>query len=139
MAGAVNTDAGHRHRLQQCTLSAWTRPVDLIGKHHLGEQRTGLKAEVSGALIKHIEAGEIRWQQITGEADTLKRQADTPGEGFGQRGFTGAGCVLDQQMPLGQQAAGRQLDLLTLAQQHRTNGVQQRLQLIQPSAVIHQL
>ena len=138
VAGAVHTHPSCSHGFQQSALGAGTGTVDLVRQKHLSEQRTRLKTEIRLPLIEEVEAGEIRGEQITGEADPLKRQADTPGEGLGQRGLPHAGCVLDQQMSLGQQTADRQADLVLLAHENRTGGLHQRGQRRQGSPVIHQ-
>ena len=126
MAGAVNAHPGRRHRFQQSTLGAGTGTVDLIRQQHLGEQRARLKTEVRLPLIEEVEANEIRGEQIAGEADPLKRQADSPGEGLSKRGLSRPGCVLNQQMPLGQQTADRQTHLILLPQEDLTGGIHQR-------------
>ena len=125
MAGAIDADAASRHRLQQSALGAGAGSIDLVSQQHLAEQGPGLKAELRRAGIKHIDAGEISGQQVTGEADALEGQGRSPGEGLGQGGFAHPRTVLNQQMPPGQQAGQRQPHLLLLAQQHLSDGLHQ--------------
>ena len=125
MAGAIHADATGRHRLEQGALGAGAGSIDLIGQQHLAEQGPGLKAELRRAGIEHIDTGEIRRQQVTGEADALEGQGRSPGQGLGQGGFAHPRPVLNQKMASGQQTGERQAHLLLLAQQHLRDGLHQ--------------
>ena len=57
--------------------------------------------ETGAAGIKDVDAGEIGWQEVAGEAHPLEVEAEGAGEGFGQGGFAHAGQVFDQQMAAG--------------------------------------
>ena len=84
-----------------------------------------VKAELRRAGVEHIDAGEIRRQQVTGEADALEGQGPSPGQGLGQGGFAHPRPVLNQKMASGQQTGERQAHLLLLAQQHLRDGLHQ--------------
>ena len=88
----------------------------------------GLEVEAGAAGIKNVDAREIGWQQVAGEAHPLELEAESAGKGFGQGGFAHAGQVFDQQMAAGQQAGQGQPHRLLLAQQHLADGADQRLQ-----------
>ena len=88
----------------------------------------GLEVEAGAAGIKNVDAREIGWQQVAGEAHPLELEAESAGKGFGQGGFAYAGQVFDQQMAAGQQAGQGQPHRLLLAQQHLADGADQRLQ-----------
>ena len=91
VADAIDAHPAVGHGLQQGALGAGAGPVDFIGQQHLAEQGTGVKIETAALAVKHIQSGQIRRQQITGEAHPAKVQTKPPGQGFRQAGFTGAG------------------------------------------------
>jgi len=77
-----------------------------------------LEAELPTAGIQHRNAREVGGQEVIGEMQPVELQAKAAGQGLSEGGFTHAGQVFQQQMPTGQQAGQRQLDLLLFSQQH---------------------
>jgi hypothetical protein len=59
-------------------------------------------------LVVDRHAGDVAGQQVGGELDAAVAALDRVGQGPGQLGLAGAGVVLEQQVPLGQQAGQRQ-------------------------------
>ena len=52
------------HRLEQCGLSFWGGPVDLVGKQNIRKNRTFDEPEfaTSGVvLFQDIRSGDVRW------------------------------------------------------------------------------
>jgi hypothetical protein len=48
---AFDTDLTFLHRFQQGALRLWAGAVDLVGEHHLGEYRPGMKGETAGLAL----------------------------------------------------------------------------------------
>ena len=78
------------------------RAVDLVGEHHLSEQRARLEHEVPGRApvdpLGHRRPEHVARQQVARELDAPEARVDRAGEGAGQRGLADAGHVLEQQM-----------------------------------------
>ena len=53
-------------------------------------------------------------QQVGRELDPAPRAVDGPGDGLGQRRLADAGDVLDEEVPLGEQAHQREVHLVRL-------------------------
>ena len=64
------------------------------------------------------DAHDVGGQEVGGELDAAERAVDRRGEGLGQAGLADAGHVLDEEVPLGDQAEQRELDDLGLALDH---------------------
>ena len=129
MADSIDADATSGHRLKQSALRARAGAIDLVGQQHLREQRSGLKTKIGFNRVEHIQAGEIRRQQITGETHPFEGKPKHPSQGFCQGRLTHARPVFDQQMATGQQTTERQTNLMLLAQQQPANGIHQRQKL----------
>jgi len=61
------------------------------------------------------DPNDVRRQQVGGELDTPEWQSERDCDRVRQRGFADTGCVLDQQVPAGQQASQALPDLQALA------------------------
>ena len=74
---------GHRrllHALQQRRLRLGRRPVDLVGQHDVGEERTLLELEVLptvGVLDDDVGPDDVGGHQVGGELDARERQLET--------------------------------------------------------------
>ncbi len=47
------------HRLEERALRAGSRAIDFVGHHHLSEQRSRLKYELTRALIENTRADQV--------------------------------------------------------------------------------
>src|SRR4249919_139254 len=72
--------------------------------------------ETGGLAVEDGHPDDIGRQQVAGELDALKAQAQRTGQCMGQRRFPDTGQILDQQVTAGEQAGERESDLLFLAQ-----------------------
>ena len=91
------------------------RPVDLVGQHDVGEHGAGLELEVVPLLVVDVHAGDVRRQEVRGELDPAERAVDRARDRLRQHRLADAGHVLDQQVPLGDQAHEREPHLAVLA------------------------
>ena len=110
VGGPVDGDVALLHDLEQGRLGLRRGPVDLVGQHDGGEDRAAVEVEGAGALVVDGDAGDVAGQQVGRELDPAVRALDRVGDRLGQRGLPGAGVVLEQQVPLGQQAGEREPD-----------------------------
>ena len=70
---------------------AWVRgvgPVDFIRQKDIGHDRPGEVFKFRCLLIEIVQAGDIGWQEIGRELDTLEYPMQGHGHGFGQHGLT---------------------------------------------------
>ena len=113
-------DAIHAHLLlfhgfQQGALRLGRGAVDLVGEDHLGEQRAGLKFETAVIAVEDRGADDVGRQQVAGELDAPERQAEDRRQAAREQRLADAGNVLDQQVPVGEQAGDGEADLVLLA------------------------
>ena len=90
------------HRLQQRRLGLRRRPVDLVGEHQPGEQRTATELEAALLLVVEEGAGDVGRQQVGGELHPREVQAQHPGQAPRRQGLAEPGEVLEQHVALGQ-------------------------------------
>ena len=62
-----------------------------------------LELELPGFGSVDLTAGDVGWQQVRGELDTVKVAFEVVGEGLDGGGFCQAGSALNQQVAIGQQ------------------------------------
>ncbi len=74
-----------------------------------------MKDELTAVAVVHRHADHIRWQQVAGELNPAKRQAQRHRDRVRQRRLADAGSVFDQQMAAGQKAGQALADLQILA------------------------
>ncbi len=98
------------HRLQHGALGAGCGPVDLVGQDNLSHHRARAKLELLRLLVKVINAGHVRWEQIRGKLDAPKGAPQRAGHRLGQHRLANTRHVLDQHVPLTQQGNHHQLD-----------------------------
>ncbi|KAG1085113.1 hypothetical protein G6F40_014284 [Rhizopus arrhizus] len=116
MGLSVQGDLLFGHGLQQRTLRARGRAVDLVGQQHMGEHRSGVKLELTAAGLVHRHAQYIGRQQVGGELHALEGEAEAAGQCMRQCGLAEPGQIFDEQMPAGKQGDKRQPDFRHLAQ-----------------------
>jgi hypothetical protein len=63
------------HRFQQRALGLGAGPIDLIGQQHLGENWSRMKNELPAVAVVDRHTDHVRRQQVAGELDPAKRQA----------------------------------------------------------------
>ena len=108
---------------------AWELARALKIEQHLREQWAGLKTEAGLRRIEHVQACEIRRQQITGKTHPLESEGKGPGQRFSQSRFPHPRAVFYQQMTAGQQTTEGQAHLMAFAQQHTADSLDQWQQL----------
>ena len=118
------------HRLEQRALGFGAGPVDLVGQQHLGENRPAVEYKGLLATFVDRDAGQVARHQVGGELHARKLQAKGARQSMGQRRFSYARHVLNQQVPAGQQAGHAILNLGRLANNHRVKLIQQRFELL---------
>ncbi len=74
-----------------------------------------VELELLVCLVEDGHAGDVAGQQVGRELDAPPLRVHAGRDGAGERGLAGARHVLDQQVPLGEQADQSQLDGLVLA------------------------
>ena len=105
------------HGLQDGRLGFGRGPVDLVGQHDVGENRTRFecKRPLAVALGQDLRAHNIRRHQVGGKLDPLGPQAHRPTQGFHQQGFAQTGRALQQNMPAGKKGGQHFAYNLTIA------------------------
>jgi hypothetical protein len=101
---AVERDLVFFHRLEQRALRLGRGAVDFVRQHQLREDRAALETKFAGLAVEYRHPEHIRRQQVAGELNALKRQAEGLRQAVRQGGFADAGDVLDEQMAARQQA-----------------------------------
>jgi len=69
------------HRFQQGGLGLGRRAVDLVGQHHVREDRSLLELELAGLLVVDVGAGDVGRQQIGRELNPLELEVERRREG----------------------------------------------------------
>ena len=90
--------------------------INLVSEYNIGKYRAWMKLKAAAVAVVDGNAEDIGRQQVAGELDALKFQAQRRCNGVGQRGFADPWHILDQQMATGQQAGDGQPDLLRFAE-----------------------
>ena len=101
---AVDRDLVFLHALEQCGLRLRRGPVDLVDEEHVREHRAGAELELVRALVEDVDAGDVGGQQVGRELDAREGAVERAGERLGQHRLPHAGKVLDDQVPLADQA-----------------------------------
>ena len=120
------TDPGVRHlpflhRLEQCRLRAWRRPVDLVDQHELREHGPGPELEARRAAGRggvDLGAGDVGGHQVGRALDTRAAQAERGRECLGEVGLAQAGQSFDQHMALSEHGRDEMNDELVLTDDH---------------------
>ena len=109
------------HRLQQCALRPRRRPVDLVGQHDVGEDRSRTEEELVRLAVVEAAAGDVGRQQVGGELDAVEPAGEAAGNGLAHQGLAHAGHVFQQNVFAGQQRDYRQAHHVRLAEDHAGN------------------
>ncbi len=115
MGGAVMGDLAFGHGFEQRALGLGRGAVDLVGQHHLREDRSAMEAELAGVAHEHRNADQVGGQQVARELHALVLQAERAGQRMRKRSLAHAGQVFEQQVAAGQHARQRQANLARLA------------------------
>ncbi len=88
----------------------------------------GLKVNSPDGGVVDARAEDVRGEQVGRELEPAERAVDAGGHGPGQQGLAHPGDVLDQDVPLGQQGDHGQLDDFGLAEDDRSDVVEEPVQ-----------
>jgi hypothetical protein len=83
------------HRFEQGGLGLWGGPIYLISEYDIREDGPRLPLKERLLLIVDGQTDHIRWQQVGGELNSLKRTIERQGQGMSQRGLPDSGDVFD--------------------------------------------
>ena len=100
-------DALLLHRLEQRRLGLGRGAVDLVGEHHVGEDRAGAELELACAVLAltdHRGADDVGGHQVRGELDAREVQLERLAQGPNQHRLAQPGHALEQPMAAGEQA-----------------------------------
>ena len=126
MGRAIHGDLPFGHGLKQRGLGLGRCAVDLVGDHHVGEQRPRSELERPGRAVPHAHTHDVAGQQVGGELDAPEGPVDRAGEGLGKGGLAHSGDVLDEEMALREQADQSEVDDVVLAVDHQGDVVGKR-------------
>ena len=114
------------HRLEQGALGARRGAVDLVGDHHVGEDRPRFEAQPRlfglGALDEDGGAGDVGGHQVRGELDPFRRQFEGAREGAREGRLAEAWNALEQRVAARDQADQRAAHGLGLADHDAADG-----------------
>jgi hypothetical protein len=117
MRGRTACDGAFLHRFEQRGLRLWSGPVDLVGQHEVGENRTGLKAQCLGPpLIRFHDhaADNVGGHEIGGELNARVPQVEHSRECSEQRRFPESRYTFQQDVSPGEQANQDAIDDILL-------------------------
>ena len=95
------------HRFEECGLCLGRRAVDLVGQHHVGEDRTGLELEkrpALGVLLDDVRADDVSGHQVRRELNAREPKVQHVREGVHQAGLADAGNTLEKHVTAREQA-----------------------------------
>ena len=124
---AVDRDLPLGHRLEQRALGARHGAVDLVDEQDVREDRARLERESALPLVVDRETRHVARLQVgraldPGRGRPVDRARDRPRE----HGLGGTGDVVEQDVPLAEERAGDELDLVALAEHHALDVVEER-------------
>ena len=103
------------HRLEQRRLCLRRRAVDLVGEEQIGEDRARAELELALPLVEDRRARDVGGHQVGCELDAREAHARRLGERAGDPRLRQSREVLDQDVPVGEQAEQHELEHLPLA------------------------
>ena len=134
---AVDGDAALLHHLEQRRLRLGRGAVDLVGQHDGVEDRARVELEGALVLVVDRDAGDVGGQQVGRELDARVAALERVGQRPGQHRLARAGDVLEQEVPLGEQAGQRQPDDVALAEHGLLDVVGQLVEgLLEPGGLL---
>jgi hypothetical protein len=102
--------------------------VELVGEHHIREDRSFSEEERAGGAVGDVASNDVRRQEIRGQLNAIHRSADHSGERAGERRFSYAGNVFEQHVTAGEESDQGEADDFVLAPDDRSNAAHRRLQ-----------
>ena len=112
------------HAFEEGRLGARSGAVDLVRQQDLGEDGAGVELEVARLLVEDARPRDVARQQVGRALQPAEPAAERARQGLGEERLGRAGDVLQQEVPLGEQAGEHQLE-------HRPLAVDDRLELLE--------
>jgi hypothetical protein len=94
----------------------WGGSVDFVGENQLRKDWAGQETEFAALAVEDRDAGDVGRQQVAGELDAGKLQAEQAGQRMGQGSLAEAWQIFDQQVPTSEQAGCSEADFVRLAE-----------------------
>src|SRR5262249_41592294 len=104
------------HGLQQRALCFGRGAVHFVREYHMRENGAGVESERACVAVEDGYAQYVRGQQVAGELDALKLQAQRDGQRVRHGGLAYPGYVFYQQVAARQHAGDREAYLAFLAE-----------------------
>ena len=117
------------HHLEEGCLGLGGSSVNLVGQHHVGEDRSGVEVEVSGLHVVDRGAQHVARHEVGGKLHAREAGVDELGHDSGQQGLGHAGHALNQHVSAGYHAGQQEVGGLCLAHYDLRNAGSQRLYL----------
>ena len=118
MGHSVDRDLTFLHDLEQSRLGFRAGPIDLVGENDARENRAAVEVEGPGALVVDADPRDVAGEQVGRELNTTAGTRDALCHRPGERGLTGPGKVLEQEVPLRQQRSEGQADDEGFSEKH---------------------
>jgi hypothetical protein len=122
MAHATDAHLPLLHRLQERRLRLRGRAIDLVGEHHVGEQRPFKKPQLPRpsrlVFLEHVGADDVGRHQVGGELDAAEGEVEALGQRADEERLGKARHALEQTVATAEQADQQLLDHLALADDH---------------------
>ncbi len=109
------------HRLQQGALRARRGAVDLVGQHHVGENRPRTEDELMRLAVVEAVAGDVGRQQVGRKLDAVENAGQAAGDRLADQGLAHAGNVLQQDVLARQEGHNHQPHGVGLAKHYAGN------------------
>ena len=106
------------HGLQQGDLRAGRGPVDFVGQHDIGENRSRTEGKLPRFGVVNAAARDVAGQQIGRELNAAEFAGQAAGNGLAHQRFAHAGNIFQEDMFAREEGHGRQSHDLVLAQHH---------------------
>jgi hypothetical protein len=116
------------HRLEQRALHLGGRAIDLVGEHHVGEDRSSMGLERAGLVPVDLGADQIAGQQVGRELDAAEAGAERLGQRIDHHRLGDAGNAFQQHVTVAQQRDQHLFQRLTLADDHPAHGFQDEIE-----------
>ena len=124
--GAVDGDLALGHRLEQGALGLRHRAVDLVDEQDVGEHRARLELELPLTLVVDRQARDVGRLEVGRALDPRRgRAVDRAGDRPGEHRLRGPGHVLEQDVPVAEQRAHDEPDLVALPADDELDVVEQ--------------
>jgi len=116
MPRPAGRDLALLHGLQQRGLRLGRGAIDLVGQHHVGEDRSPGEDELLTLGVEDAAAGDVGRQQIRRELDAAELARHAAGQGLAHQGLAHPRHVLQQHVLAGQQRHHAQAHDVALAE-----------------------